>query len=345
MEQKMNTLKLKGLDDYPQKRLNDYWHRFNSEESFADILGLSISTTNKCNLRCIYCYAGEERTSNKNDLSLDEQKNIISQACELGAKTLIICGDGEPTIDKNLIGIVEHANKKKMISVIVNNAVIFGDDNQSKKIHGIEGVEFLEKLYNANASLIIKMESAEKENYESIVGVKGTFEKFTKAINRIMECGFGGDGKSKITRLAFSSVVMKNNFNEINRLKQFADDRNAQYICKLPSLVGTSLKNLENMFGVDEYEKMRQYLSKYTAKRETLLVDAPRCMAWHYGPCIDVEGEARECYTSPCSPENRIGNIREKSLKELVVSKKSRCDLNCSDACPIKTRINNTLTE
>jgi len=345
----MYALKLKGLDNYDKEMLDNYWNRFNEDESFSDILGISISTTNKCNLRCVYCYAGKSRESDaidySNELTLEGQKSIIEQGCELGAKTLIICGDGEPTSDKNLIAIVEYANSKKMTSIVVTNATMFGNDEQAKEVHSMTGKELLKKLYDANASLIVKMESVNKENYEFIVGVKDTYDSFLKAVKRIKECGFCDSNEQGVTRLAFSSVIMKNNFNELEQLKKFADDHNAQYICKLPSLVGNALENLENMFEIKKYEEIRSNLFKYTAKRETLMVDTPRCMAWHYGPCIGVDGEIRECYTSPYSLENRVGNIKENSLKELVMQKKKRCNLNCGDFCPVKTRINDELTE
>ncbi len=165
-----------------------------------------------------------------------------------------------------------------------------------------------------------------------------------KGVERITDIGFG-EVKYNVTRIAFSSVIMKNNIEELEELKKLADSKNAQYICKLPSLVENVLNNLENMFAVHEYEEIRKRLFQYTAKRETLMVDTPRCMAWHYGPCIGVDGEIRECYTSPFSKDRRIGNVREMMLQELILNKNQKCDINCQDFCPVKTRINKEFIE
>jgi MoaA/NifB/PqqE/SkfB family radical SAM enzyme len=339
----MEPLKLRGLDDYKKEELEAFWKDYNPKVDQPKILGVSLSCSDVCNLRCIYCYAGKDKKPVKNELNLEEQNNIISQSKELGGRTVILCGDGEPSMDKNLVGIAKHAKACGMILVVVTNAVIFGDDATCMKVHNMTGEALLKELYDNDVSLIIKLESLIEEKYEYVVGVKGTYKKYREAINRIVKIGFGylvQEGEHSITRFAFSSVIMKNNIEELNDLKKFADSVNAQYICKLPSLVGNALDNMNNMFEVREYEEIRKNLFNYTAKRETLMVDTPRCMAWHYGPCISILGEIRECYTSPFSPENRIGNVRENSLRDLILTKNKKSNIQCGDFCPVKTRIN-----
>ena len=336
------NFKLQGLDHYEKGFLKDYWKDYDPKKDEPTVLGVSISSSNICNYKCIYCYAGTQRPL-KNELSLEEQQGILTQAAELGAKTVVICGDGEPSMDKNLLGIVSHAAKLNMFSIVVTNAAIFGDDELAKKIHGMDGKAVLENLFENNASLIVKFESIDPDIYDLIVGVPGAYQKFRKSIDRIKEAGFNKTTESDdgvVTRLAFSAVIMKNNIDQLVSMKNFSDESNAQFICKLPSLVGRALENIDNMFEVSKYEEIRKELFGYTAKRETLMVDTPRCMAWHYGPCIDVSGEIRECYTSACPENKRIGNIRESSLKDLVKKKYELYDSSINDFCPVKTRIN-----
>ncbi len=131
------------------------------------------------------------------------------------------------------------------------------------------------------------------------------------------------------------------NIKEIRKMKEFARKLNAQFICKLPSLVGVAVNHLEVMFSPENYETIREnFLNKISDKRETLLADGMRCMAWHYGIVIDDCGEVRECYTSPCTPEKRVGNIREHSLKELLRIRCQKFDILMNDVCPVKKRIN-----
>ncbi len=101
---------------------------------------------------------------------------IISDGKALGARTVVFCGDGEPTMDRNIVQMLAHTKQNDMIMVIVTNGVIFGDDNLCKKVHGMTGREFLELIYDNDAILILKLESLKEEKYDYIVGVKGSFK-------------------------------------------------------------------------------------------------------------------------------------------------------------------------
>lgn len=336
-------VKLRGLDHFEKEFLEGY--DVNPEN--PKILGVSISTSDICNYRCVYCYAGDQKPK-KGELTSEEQKDIVKQAAQLGAKTVVICGNGEPTMDKNLLDIVACAHSLDMYSIIVTNAGLFGDDKLANKVFGMDGYAVLKRLYDTGASLIVKNESLDEKTYDYIVGVDGAFKKFQKSMERIGDIGFNKlvettDGY--VTRIAFSAVIMKNNIDDLTELKKYADNMGAQFICKLPSLVGRALENIDDMFEVSRYEEIRKHLFGYTAKRETLMVDTPKCMAWHYGPCIDCYGEIRECYTSACPENNRIGNIRETPLKELVKRKYKQYDISECDFCPVKTRINKEFEE
>lgn len=345
----MSLFKLKGLDDFTKEEIDDFWRDYDSKKDRPKILGVSLSCSDLCNLKCIYCYAGTVKKPSVDELTLEEQISIIKQAKDLGARTVVLCGDGEPSMDKNLVEMTKFTKANDMIMVVVTNGVIFGDDMACKRIHNLTGEELLKTLYDNDASLVIKLESLIEDKYEHIVGVKGSYNKYRVSINRMVSVGFGNcieqDSNSHITKFAFSSVIMKNNIEELHSLKEFADNLNAQFICKLPTLVGNALDNIENMFEVSHYEDIRKKLFDYTAKRETLMVDTPRCMAWHYGPCIGINGEIRECYTSPYIKNKRIGNIREASLEELIRLKNQNSNLTCNDFCPVKTRINKELEE
>ena len=237
----MSILKLRGLDDYSIEEIKRYWEGYNTKEDKPKILGVSLSCSDVCNLKCIYCYAGTEKKPHKNELSLEEQNKIMSDGKELGARTVVLCGDGEPTMDRNLVPMIKHAKANNMIMIIVTNGVIFGDDETCKKVHNITGEELLKTIYDCDGSLILKLESLIEEKYDSIVGVQGSYKKYRKAVERISDLGFG-KCEEGVTRFAFSSVIMKNNIDELKDLKEFADSLNAQYICKLPSLVGNSLE-------------------------------------------------------------------------------------------------------
>jgi len=152
------TLLLSGLDSFTKDELKNYVPGKKNAVEHNNILGVNLSCSNKCNLKCIYCYATDHKPDPK-ELTLDEQNDIITQGKKLGAKTVVVCGDGEPSIDKNIIGITKHANSLGMVTVIVNNSIVFGDDEMSIKVHGMTGSELLKILYDNGASLIVKLDA------------------------------------------------------------------------------------------------------------------------------------------------------------------------------------------
>lgn len=343
----MQALRLLGLDSFSKKELDEFWSGYDPRQDEPRILGVNISTLNVCNLRCVYCYAGRHQPR-PHSLTLDEHKSVITQARALGARTVTICGDGEPTMDGNLTDLVSHAGGHGMHSVIVTNGIIFGADETCLRTHGLRGAALLRFLHEHGASLVVKMDSLKEERYDTIVGREGTYGTFREAIHRMVEAGFNQTIQREdatVTRLSFSAVVMKSNVDELARLQRVARSLRAQFVCKLPSLVGNALDHIKEMFAVAEYERMRGAILGYTAKRETLMVDTPRCMAWHYGPTLDCEGEIRECYTSPCPAGHRIGNIREHSLSDLLRKRNRQYDITTADFCPVKARINRELEE
>jgi MoaA/NifB/PqqE/SkfB family radical SAM enzyme len=334
---------LKGLDSFTQDELDNFWRGYDPKVDDPKILGIGLSCSFLCNLKCIYCYAGD-KAPDIEEMTLREQLNLVSQAKDLGAKTAIICGDAEPLMDKNLLPIVDHCYRNSITSVIVTNGTIMGDDMIARTIHSMDSKSVTKFLYDRGASLMIKLDSVLPEKYDRIVGVKGSHSKLERALSNVIDAGFckvSETEKGLMTRSAFSGVIMKNNLEEVPAMKKFANDRNTQFICKLPSLVGRSLDNLDYMFPVEKYEEIRSYLSKFTAKRETLMVDVNRCMAWHYGPVIGIKGDVRECYTSADS----IGNIRDMALKELLKIRNRKYDITGKDSCPVKTRINRDFKE
>lgn len=340
-----NGFVLNGLDSFSKPELDAFWEALDPSDGRAKILSVGLSCSFRCNYKCRYCYADQKKIPFPDELTLEEQKDIITQAKELGARTVVICGDGDPLVDKNLPAMVVHANGFGMTSIVVTNAAVMGDDRLAEKYHGMTGEELAGHLYRNGASMMIKLDSVNPEKYDEIVGVEGAFRKLERTLDRMKRLGFfcGRDGgKGGLTRVAFSAVVMKDTLAEVSEMRKFADGIGAQFICKLPTLVGNALKHLGFMFPAESYDTIRPCFEKYTAKRETLMTDTPRCIAWHYGPVIDIRGEVKECYTSACQ-NGRIGNVRETPLKELIEKRHRLYDIATDDFCPVKTRINKEL--
>lgn len=332
-------LALKGLDDFTREELEQFWQE--KDKDITRILSVGISTRDTCNLRCVYCY-GDQNTRAANLLSLDGQIGIISQAYGLGAKTLIVCGDWEPAMDENLMPIIERAFGYNMTTLIFTNGVVMGDDHLARRVHGVSAKELSRFLFDHDCTLMVKLDSLDHQVYERIVGVEGSYDKFRSALSNLAEAGYGHVTTNKffsVTRWAFANVVLRDNIEELGRIRDFAVERNAQLICKLPAIVNRATEHADMMFPTTEYDQLREkYVNRYSYKKETLTL-AERCLAWFYGIVIDNEGNARQCYTIPYRAGEGLGNVRDYSLAELLTRKKLDFELNKGWPCPAKNTL------
>jgi len=336
---------LQGIDNYTKDdlfRVRDEREAGRPER----ILSICVSTTAMCNVRCWYCYALANKSRNPNKLSVDEYRNLIREAAELGATTMIICGDGEPTFDPDLIPILEEGAERGMIPVLVTNGTIMGDDATALRIHGMNGAALTARVHALGASLLVKLETLRPSLYEQMLAVDGIWEKFEVGVRRIVDAGFGDtwlDSRTqqRFTRLSFTGVCTRQNRDEIPGMLAWARERGGQYICKIPSPTGGALEHKDDyLFSVQEVPSVRDWLADYTDKRETLtpiVLDEEHCMtcmAWHLGPVITEDGRYVECYTSTGFD---YGNIRKSSLRELLLQKAK--DTDFTSPCPIKDRL------
>jgi len=272
----------------------------------------------------------------------------LDQAKKMGTKSVVICGDGEPTVDEDLIRIVKYCKKLGLPSVIVSNGNILGNDELAKKIFGIDSAELVKSFYENDVSFVLKLDSLIPQIYEQIVGAKASFAHFKRGYEKAFEMGFNKTYKNEdgylVTRIAFTTVVSKLNFVELPALRQFAHSNNCQYICKFPSFVGNAVKNRHLFFPPTEETTIwlrENYLPTISEKPETVTTDNIHCGVWHYGAVIGETGDVRLCYTAPCPEQKWVGNIRDSSLKELLQKRAEVFGnlLNRGESCHIKRQM------
>jgi MoaA/NifB/PqqE/SkfB family radical SAM enzyme len=81
------------------------------------LLAIRLETNKSCNLRCRYCYAGSgEDSAEVADLSI--LKRTISEAKELGIKSVIVIGGGEPTLYPKFRELVAYIDSLGIIPMV-----------------------------------------------------------------------------------------------------------------------------------------------------------------------------------------------------------------------------------
>ena len=135
---------------------------------------LMIFVTNRCNLKCDYCFV-DANFSNQKELTVEE----IKEAIDIIKPTRVVhLTGGEPFLRyDDIIEIAEYALERVPSVVINTNGTIL--DKDLTKIKNLKGKE---------VCLIISLDGF-KENHDRACGVDGTFEKVLEFSKKALELG------------------------------------------------------------------------------------------------------------------------------------------------------------
>ena len=95
-----------------------YYQYGKTKKSTIDYIMLNLPF--RCNYQCIKC-CNRFRKFKSGKLSLDKIRNTILRLKKLGAKVLVIAGEGEPTLNKNFKSIVKFVDENGLIPYVFTN--------------------------------------------------------------------------------------------------------------------------------------------------------------------------------------------------------------------------------
>lgn len=83
------------------------------------------NATNRCNLKCVHCYAGAESCSGTDgaELTTAEGKRLLDDLAEYGVPVVLFSG-GEPTVRSDLTELVSHATDAGLRAVLSTNGTL-----------------------------------------------------------------------------------------------------------------------------------------------------------------------------------------------------------------------------
>ena len=122
--------------------------------------------TSFCSQNCEYCEYGDE---NKKGGFMPTERILknIDEVYELGVRAIDFCGGGEPLLHPDIIKILEHCNKKKIVIGLYTNFAIKNDK--------------LLKTITENCSYIrVSLDTFNNETYNSIRRPKHTKYSFSQ---------------------------------------------------------------------------------------------------------------------------------------------------------------------
>lgn len=139
---------------------------------------LDIEFTERCNNDCIHCcinLPADDKKTRSRELTTHQWKDILSQAAECGTLTVRFSG-GEPLLRKDFPEIYLFARHLGMKVIIFTNGRLITRDtaNMLARIPPLEKIE-------------ITVFGMKARSYEAVTGVPGSYEKFRRGVNLLLE--------------------------------------------------------------------------------------------------------------------------------------------------------------
>ena len=276
--------------------------------------GIALEITKKCNLRCKHCYlaAGE---AGENELSLDEIKELL-EAVKANGGISVAIGGGEPLMRDDCLEIIEYALSLDLLVSLGTNGILVDK-------------EMAKKLSKLPIKIQISVDGATKKTHEQIRG-KGTYDETIQGIDHLINAGMAKD-------LVISFTPMKVNVKEVEQIIDFALNKQIPVIQFPPLAASGRAQNRWDDLVLSDEEKIwfwnviSQRSQELRGKMDLLAdcfsininnVGTPHKCTIGSQFRIDPEGDVYPCQCFHFGTEYSLGNVKEKSLKSMIVGKK-----------------------
>jgi MoaA/NifB/PqqE/SkfB family radical SAM enzyme len=213
-----------------------------------------IYPTNKCNLKCPFCFLRLNPYENEEEMPRKRWIEITKELCEMEVDILQISGGGEPLSNPEttleMMKLIKYYGKTGRL---VNNGTLWKEE-YIKKVVKMQWDNVIFSVDGPNAKINDKSR-----------GVKGTFEKIVKNIRSFVR--FKKTFNSEKPMLEFSTVLTKINYKEIENLIKLAHDLDVKNITIEPVFVSNpnvkklKLNESQRKWFIERIPKLQEFAS------------------------------------------------------------------------------------
>ncbi len=164
--------------------------------------------TQRCNLKCVHCYAQSEDRDYPGEMSTEEGKAMIDDLAEFGAPVLLFSG-GEPTIRKDLVELMLYAKSKGMRVVISTNGTLITPERA--KQYAEVGLSYVGVSLDGG-----------RETHDLFRGLPGSFDKAIAGIRNARDAGI---------KVGLRMTINKRNWQDIPEIFKVMEEENIPRAC------------------------------------------------------------------------------------------------------------------
>ena len=166
------------------------------------------NATQRCNLKCVHCYAHATARTAPHELSTEQGKELIRDLAEFGSPVMLFSG-GEPLMREDLPELADYAVQKGMRAVISTNGTLITK-------------QMAQTLKEVGLSYVGVSLDGMEAVHDKFRGVKGAFQKALEGIENARNAGI---------KVGLRFTINKANALEIPAIFDLLEERQIPRIC------------------------------------------------------------------------------------------------------------------
>lgn len=214
--------------------------------------------TQRCNLKCVHCYAKSEDKSYSGEMSTDEAKAMIDDLAGFGAPVLLFSG-GEPTLRKDLVELMQYAKDAGMRVVISTNGTLIS--REKAEAYAEVGLSYVGVSLDGGPA-----------THDKFRGISGSFDKAIAGIRNSKDAGI---------KVGLRMTINKRNVDDINDVFDLLEEEDVPRVCfyhlvyagRGSKLMEEDLDHEETRAAVDLIMERTKSLFDRGIEKEVLTVD------------------------------------------------------------------------
>jgi GTP 3',8-cyclase len=287
---------------------------------------MEISPSGACNQRCTYC--GLDFMEYKpRYLDTNTFKIRLSELGNLGLKSIMYAGEGEPFLHKEMTEIINHTRKSGIDVAITTNGVLLNKDIINNILPDTEWIKV--SINGATKDTYARISQCSPDNFERVI------ENMEYAAQVKKDKGYS-------CTLGMQLLLLPDNYHEAVALAKLAREIGMNYLVIKPYSQHPQSKTKKyNAIKYNHYEYLRDELKEFEDDDFSVIFRINtmrkwdradklycRCLALPFWSYIDAGGNVWGCLEYLGDKKFLYGNIYEQTFKEIWQGEKRSKSLN-----------------
>jgi radical SAM protein with 4Fe4S-binding SPASM domain len=276
------------------------------------LLTLELEVGTQCNFACRYCYVGDAKPTDRNELTPDEQKNAAEQAQALGARKIILLG-GEPLLYPHTPDFCEWMRKRGLGTELFTNGT-----NLTR--------ELAERLHGLGVHVVLKWHSPDPRIQDELAGVAGAHTVMANAYRHLRTAGY----PSPDARLALSTPICRQNIAGLPAMWRHMRAEGIEPYFEMITPQGRARRSENELApSADETRRLFETIQAIDRDEFARVWDAQPplvgnvCLRHQFSCLVNAAGDVMPCVGVPLP----VGNIRRRPLADILADSEVIADL------------------